>query len=67
MALYVFANIMFRIPISLDEVYKTTRVEKLQKLKYSYLNLIFELHMLEMKKMKKYLSKPILGLIKVDR
>ena len=30
MALYVFANIMFRIPISLDEVYKTTRVEKLK-------------------------------------
>ena len=24
MALYVFANNMFRIPISLDEVYKTT-------------------------------------------
>ena len=67
MALYVFADIMFRIPISLDEVYETTRDEKLQKLKYYYFDLIFELHMLEMKKMKKYLSKPILGLIKVDR
>ena len=27
MALYVFADIVFRIPISLDEVYKTTRDE----------------------------------------
>ena len=27
MALYVFANNMFRIPISLDEVYKTTMDE----------------------------------------
>ena len=30
MALYVFANNMFRIPISLDEVYKTTMDEKLK-------------------------------------
>ena len=31
MALYVFANNMFRIPISLDEVYKTTMDEKLNE------------------------------------
>ena len=66
MALYVFANNMFRIPISLDEVYKTT-MDEIQKSKYYYFDFIFEIHLLEMKKMKKYLSKPILGLIKVDR